>query len=56
LVVSSAILGSLPGPLWLLLSSGTGWMVFVMHGLLLLGGITRAEPRAFRDVAAVHQH
>src|SRR6201747_983266 len=48
LVVSRAILGSLPGPLWLLLSSGTGWMVLVMRGLLLLGGITRAAARALR--------
>src|SRR6201747_2665006 len=37
LVVSSAILGSLPGPLWDLLSSGTGWMVLVMRGLLSAG-------------------
>src|SRR5947209_589194 len=36
LVVSSGILGSLPGPLWLLLSSGTGGMVLVMRGLLWL--------------------
>ena len=26
--------GALPGPLWLWLSSGTGWMVLVMRGLL----------------------
>src|SRR5436305_1207759 len=38
LVVSRGIFGSLPGPLWLLLSSGTGGMVLVMRGLLWLAG------------------
>ncbi|GCC48645.1 hypothetical protein chiPu_0032636 [Chiloscyllium punctatum] len=45
LVVSRGTLGALPGPLWLLLSSGTGWMVFVF-GFVIIVSVTQRDNAA----------